>query len=90
MIFFQKSGQSGMSLIEVMVALVILGFMCAALMGLFLAGSRETAVARHDLMAASVAQEILDQVKAIPENQLGTVRSATPITVRIESAVSAF
>lgn len=89
MISFQKSGQSGMSLIEVMVALVILGFMCAALMGLFLAGSRDTAVARHDLMAVSVAQEILDQVKAIPENQLGTVQSATANNIRFENVASA-
>ncbi|MDK2881432.1 MAG: hypothetical protein PWQ99_1207 [Clostridia bacterium] len=88
MIFFQKSGQSGMSLIEVMVALVILGFMCAALMGLFLAGSRDTAVARHDVAAANVAQEILEQVKAIPENQLGTAQGGTVTTIQLEAGAS--
>jgi len=85
---FQKNGQSGMSLIEVMVALVVLGFTCAALMGLFLAGSRDTATARHDMEAASVAQEILEQVKSIPENQLGTARGGTATTIQLEAGAS--
>ncbi|HHW40737.1 MAG TPA: prepilin-type N-terminal cleavage/methylation domain-containing protein [Syntrophomonadaceae bacterium] len=80
--------KSGMSLIEVMVALVILGLTSAALMGLFLAGSRNTVVARHDVEAANVAQEILEQVKAIPEDQLGTAQSGTATTIQLETGAS--
>lgn len=85
---FQKNGQSGMSLIEVMVALVVLGLTCAALMGLFLAGSRDTAVARRDVEAANVAQEILEQVKSTPENQLGTAQGGTATTIRLEDGAN--
>lgn len=80
--------QRGMSLIEVMVALVVLGLTSAALMGLFLAGGRSTAVARHDVAAVNVAQEILEQVKAVPENQLGTAQGGTATTIRLAEGAS--
>ncbi len=85
---FQKNGQSGMSLIEVMVALVVLGLTSAALMGLFLAGSTSTAVARHDVAAVNVAQEILEQVKAVPENQFGTARGGGIDTIQLATQAS--
>lgn len=75
--------RSGMTLLEVMVSLFIFGFTSAALIGLFLAGSRALAVAHHDVAAVNVAQGILEQVKTIPENQLGVAQSGTEAAIRL-------
>jgi type II secretory pathway pseudopilin PulG len=74
-----------MSLIEVMVALLILGLMTVPLVNFFLTGSVFTAVARHDVTALNFAQEVLEAVKGVPDNCLGTVRAATSTTVTLET-----
>ncbi|MGB9792530.1 MAG: hypothetical protein ACPLTR_08150 [Thermacetogeniaceae bacterium] len=72
-----------MTLVEVLVALVVFGFLSAALMGLSLAGSRDAAVAHHDVAAVNVAQEILEQVKSASENQLGTAQGGANTTIQL-------
>lgn len=79
---------TGMSLIEVMVALLILGLMTVPLVNFFLTGSVFTAVARHDVTALNFAQEVLEAVKSAPENCLGTVQAASSSTVTLESRAS--
>ncbi len=79
---------SGMSLIEVMVALLVLGLMIVPLVNFFLTGSVFTAVARHDVTALNFAQEVLEAVKSAPDNCLGTVQAASSTTVTLESRAS--
>ncbi|MBC7105565.1 MAG: prepilin-type N-terminal cleavage/methylation domain-containing protein, partial [Firmicutes bacterium] len=79
---------SGMSLIEVMVALLLLGLLTVPLVNFFLTGSVFAAVARHDVTALNFAQEVLEAVKGAPDNCLGTVQAASSTTVTLESRAS--
>jgi len=56
--------QSGMSLIEVMVALLILSILTVPLISYFVTGNVYTATARNDIAAMSLAQEKLEEIKA--------------------------
>lgn len=58
--------QSGMSLIEVMVAFVILTILTAPLISCFVAGNALAAAARNDVAALSLAQQKLEEIKAKP------------------------
>ncbi len=68
--------QNGMSLLEVTVAILILGLVTVPLVGLFLRGSIFTAVARHEVTALHFAQEIMEEIKSIPFEQLGKARGS--------------
>lgn len=76
----------GMSLIEVMVAILLLGMVTVPLVGLFTAGATHTAVARHDVAAANLAQEVLEEIKSAPKDQIGTAQGGGNITIVLEPA----
>ena len=57
-----------MSLIEVMVALVILSILTVPLFSYFVTGNVYTATARNDIAAMSLAQEKLEEIKTRPYN----------------------
>ncbi|WP_114679220.1 prepilin-type N-terminal cleavage/methylation domain-containing protein [Desulfofundulus thermocisternus] len=80
-----KSG-SGMSLIEVVVAVAVLGLVTVALLQLFLTGSVFTAVAGHEVAAANLAQEVLEEIKSIPWNQIGTAQGGTADKILLDPA----
>lgn len=61
----------GMSLIEVMVAILLLGMVTVPLVGLFTAGATHTAVARHDVAALNFAQEMMEGIKGMSFDQIG-------------------
>jgi prepilin-type N-terminal cleavage/methylation domain-containing protein len=54
--------ESGMSMIEVVVAVAVLGLVTVALLQLFLTGNVFTAVAGHEVAAANLAQERFDSI----------------------------
>ncbi|HAA90663.1 MAG TPA: hypothetical protein DCE07_08890 [Peptococcaceae bacterium] len=80
--------RAGFSLIEVAVAILILGVITVALMGLFVTGNVFTAQARHEVAALNQAQEILEEIKSIPGSQLGTARGGTERTITLEESAS--
>lgn len=80
--------RAGFSLIEVTVAILLLGVITVALMGLFVTGNVFTAQARHDVAALNQAQEILEEIKSIPDSQLGTAQGGTEDTITLEESAS--
>jgi prepilin-type N-terminal cleavage/methylation domain-containing protein len=81
-----RKSESGMSLIEVVVAVAVLGLVTVALLQLFLTGSVFTAVAGHEVAAANLAQEILEEIKSVPWNQIGNARGGTAGTILLDPA----
>lgn len=85
MIPFSKNGQGGMSLIEVIVAVVILSFLIVPLVNMYLKGRVFTAGAGHELAALSEAQEIIESIKGIPFDQVGRAQGSTGNTITLAS-----
>lgn len=70
----KNQGRSkGMTLVEVMVALVILGVLTIPLCRLSVAANRVTAAGRMQLQAVNLAQEIIEAAKAAPACREGLV-----------------
>ena len=85
--------QSGMSLIEVMVALVILSILTVPLFSYFVTGNVYSATARKDIAAMSLAQEKLEEIKTRPYNSVQTERTEPahlpiPVTGRYNNLFS--
>lgn len=73
-----------MSLIEVVVAILILGIITVPLVNFFLTGNVYTAMARHDLTALHLAQEKLEEIKSKPYREVVSEPadpSAPPLTI---------
>jgi hypothetical protein len=77
-----------MSLIEVSVAILILGITTFPLIYMFRAGSIHAAEARHEIAALNFAREVLEEVKSIPNSQLGLAGGATSNTLTLENRTS--
>lgn len=77
-----------MSLIEVMVSLIILGMVVYPLLDLFRQSSALTATALDEVAALHLAQEIMEEVKSIPANQMGTAQRVAHDTVTLEDRAS--
>lgn len=84
--FFKN--QKGMSLIEVTVAIFILGIITFPLINLFRTGNIFTANARHEVAAMNFARAIVEEIRGTPNNQLGAVKGATINTITLESRTS--
>ncbi len=84
MIFNQK----GMSLIEAVVAILLLGIIAAPLTCLYRSGSVYTAAARQETSALNFAAAVMEEIKAIPDSQTGFVREAAANTVILENRSS--
>jgi len=63
-----------MSLIEVMMAILLLGVAIIPLFNLFEVSNTYTAVARHNVAALNFAQEIMEEVKGMPYGQIGVAK----------------
>jgi hypothetical protein len=63
--------QSGSALIEVIAALVILAMVSLPLIKLFTNGSIFVSYAKHDLTAVNRAQEVLEEIIALPNSLKG-------------------
>jgi Tfp pilus assembly protein PilV len=81
-----RKSESGMSLVEVIVAIFLLGLVTVSLLQLFLTGNVFTAVAGHEVASANLAQEILEEMKSVPWNQIGTARGGTADTILLDPA----
>jgi prepilin-type N-terminal cleavage/methylation domain-containing protein len=57
--------ETGFSLIEMIVAMALLGFAFLAMAGLFLASSEHSKQGRHDLIALNSANEVLERMHAV-------------------------
>lgn len=82
----RRKNESGMSLIEVIVAIALLGLVTVSLLQLFHTGNVFTAVAGHEVAAANLAQEVLEEIKSVPWNQIGTARGGDETTVKLAPA----
>ncbi len=80
--------QKGMSLIEVSVSILILGIVAFPLAYLYRSGSVYTAEAKHEIAALNFAAAVMEEIKAIPDNQTGFVREAAANTVTLENRSS--
>jgi len=93
MINMVLKNQSGMSLIEVMVALVILSILTVPLVAYFVTGNGYSATARKDIAAMSLAQEKLEEIKTRPYNSVQTEQTEPshlpiPVTGRFNNIFS--
>lgn len=80
--------QRGMSLVEVAIAILILGITTFPLVYLYRAGSIQAAGAREGISALNLAREVVEEIKSIPDNQAGFARGATADTVTLENRAS--
>jgi len=67
-----------MSLIEVMVAILLLGIVTVPLFNFFITGNIFTAIARRDVDALNFAQEIMEEIKSVPYDWFGKVPEEHP------------
>ncbi len=83
--YFKKlySGQRGVGLLEIMVVLFFLAVITVPLINFFLSGNRFTAEARHEVATLNLAQEILEEIKSIPGNQIGVALEGTTGTITL-------
>jgi Tfp pilus assembly protein PilV len=81
-----RKSESGMSLVEVIVAIFLLGLVTVSLLQLFLTGNVFTAVAGHEVASANLAQEVLEEIKSVPWNQMGTARQASSDWIKLDPA----
>jgi len=79
------NNKRGMSLIEVIVAICILGLITVPFVNFFLTGSIFTSIARHDVAAVNTAQEIMEEIKTVPSSHLGIVQEIFDDTIVLES-----
>jgi len=77
-----------MSLIEAAVAILLLGIITFPLTNLYRFGSVYTAAAKHETAALNFAAAVMEEIKAIPDNQTGFVREAAANTVTLENRSS--
>jgi Tfp pilus assembly protein PilE len=80
--------QKGMSLIEAAVAILLLGIIAFPLTCLYRSGSVYAAAARHETAALHFAAAVIEEIKAIPDNQTGFVQEAAANTVTLENRSS--
>lgn len=86
---FSKNGQRGISLIEVVIALVILSLLIVPLVNMYLQGRFFTAGAWHELAAMSEAQEIIESIKGLPFDQVGQAQGGTDNEIALASDTTA-
>lgn|GEM_PF-1847316 len=75
--------QGGMSLLEVMVALIMVGTLAVPLLGMFVQGSRLAGEARIKIAALYTAQQLQEAVKGIPYYMVGNPRGSTDTTISL-------
>lgn len=63
--------QKGMSLVEVLVAVLLLGITMIPLMEMVVAGRQFTTAARHEVAALNFTQEIFEEIKGVSPGQIG-------------------
>lgn len=84
----------GMSLIEVTIALVIMGIVGISLLSLFVNGRTSTAAAEREVTAVNLAQGKLEEIKSTPYSRIpvgswgGSFASVSGYTYRVHVGVS--
>jgi prepilin-type N-terminal cleavage/methylation domain-containing protein len=85
----RERGNRGFSLVEMVIAIALLGFAMLSMGRLFLASAEHGKQARHDLVAANAASEVLERMRAIPFDDVKPlfdgVDTASPSTVPAEA-----
>jgi len=61
----KRKDERGFSLVEVLVAMVLLGFAMLAMGSLFLSSMEHSRQGRHDMVALNLASEILERMRAV-------------------------
>lgn len=86
--------QHGMGLIEVIVAILLLGIATIPLLNFFVHGNTFTATARHEVTALNLAQEIMEEIKSTPFRTIfgtiaeGSARGGTSNTIELDNKAS--
>ncbi|HAU32691.1 MAG: Prepilin-type cleavage/methylation domain containing protein [Desulfotomaculum sp. 46_296] len=83
--YFKKlcSDQHGVGLLEITAVLFFLAVVTIPLINFFISGNRFTAQARHEVAALNLAQEILEETKSVPENQIGVALGGSASTITL-------
>lgn len=81
--------ERGSSLLEVSIVLFFLGFACIPLINLFHASEVSALTTRQEIIALNQAQEIVEQVKALPDVFFGVVQDVAEGSVLLENRVVA-
>lgn len=68
-----KRDEQGLTLVEVLVAAVILGIVAVGLFAAFDVGARLTAAGRGQVKAVNLAQEKMEELRGIPYDALNSV-----------------
>lgn len=74
------TGEEGLTLVEVLVAAVLLGFIAVGLFTAFGVGARLAVAGREENKALNLAQQKLEELKGEPFDAVGTVAVETPFT----------
>jgi prepilin-type N-terminal cleavage/methylation domain-containing protein len=80
--------QKGMSLIELLTSLMIIGMVIFPVLNLFRHSGILTALARHEITALNYAQEIIEGVKSVHDNHTGLVQGIEDETIILEERTS--
>lgn len=75
-------------MLEVLVAIILLGLATIPLLNFFVSGNAFTARAGNEVAALNFAQELLEEIKSIPDNQIGKVQGSTENTIKLEPRAS--
>jgi len=79
---------SGTTLLEALAVVVLLGLAAAPLLGLLVSAHSLTAQAGHEVAALNFAQELIEEVKSSPDNQIGKAQGSTANAIKLEARAS--
>jgi prepilin-type N-terminal cleavage/methylation domain-containing protein len=82
------NSERGMSLIEVVVAISILGVLATATLGFLISSMNATSTIQHRSLAVTVASESMENVSAWTASALTTGRSASAVTAQWAGATA--
>lgn len=88
MIIINLLNQKGMSLVEVIVSLIILGIVIFPVLNLFHNSGILTARVHHEVAALNYAQEIIEGVKSVYDKHTGLVRGVGYESITLEDRTS--
>nr|WP_282432909.1 prepilin-type N-terminal cleavage/methylation domain-containing protein [Pelotomaculum propionicicum] len=84
----KPGNQQGMSLIELLVSLVVLGIVIFPLINLYRHSGLLTAHAGHEVAALNYAREIIESIKCVDDSHTGVVQAIGDETITFEHRTS--
>lgn len=72
--------QAGITFIEILIAVLILGILFAAVLGAFVMGKVSVTKAKHYTQAISLARQKMEEIKGMSYSQISSLQADSPIT----------